>query len=110
MKDKRPENRSFYSSLFFQSVGCFFSYPPHIVSSVFSYFLLISLTFYSSIFFSSFTMSFFLPLYFFTTYGDKLLYIVFYWEINNTHSKYWVNPILKNIVNPIQYPIRIARP
>ena len=109
MKDKRPENRSSYSSLFF-SVSWLFFFPPHIVSSVFSYFLFISLTFYSSTFFSSSTLSLFHHYTFLLLFGEKLLCIVLYWEINNTHSKYWVNPILQNIVNPIQYPIRIARP
>ena len=110
MKDKRPENRSFYSSLFFSQLVVFvFSSSSHSLIYVFL-FSIHPLTFYSSTFYSSSTLFFFLSLYFFTTFREKLLHIVLYWEINNTHSKYWVNPILKNIVNPIQYQIRIARP
>ena len=37
-------------------------------------------------------------------------FTVLYWEYNNTHNKYWVNPIFTSIVNTIQYPIQIARP
>ena len=75
---------------------------------MFSFFLF-SLFFYSSTFFYH-QLCFFFTILFFTVFGEKLLCIVLYWEIYNIYIKYWVNPILRNIVNPIQYPIRIARP
>ena len=61
-------------------------------------------------FFLIILLCFILPFHSFAIFGKKLLLIVLYWEIYNTHNKYWVNTILKNIANPMQYPIRIARP
>ena len=93
---------------FFSQLVVFFS-SSHSLICVFLFSIHLS-DFLFFTFFSSSTLSLFHHYTFFTTFGEKLLCIVLYWEINNTHSKYWVNPILKNIVNPIQYPIRIARP